>query len=285
MASYQLACDDQQRVQRLLYSWLILIWIARCWDGLLLGQLSETPFLRVGANNVLWLYWLSDVPHWIQTYPILGWLLDMSWLTFAIWGLKNPESRCAAITSSLIVLHYYLYYIGVVTHHEHTLLGIIFCFPLLWLSAIQRFVLMFVGLRYYVLWVMVSAATWKIYRGSWLVPHQMAEILTDQHLSYLVQYPDAWYARMLYWLIAHPNATNLLWYLGWLIEGSFVVGFFTRRWDYYLGRLFIGFFMVDYVLMGINFWEFCIFALVFYPWKGLWGHYYSLINTPLTPHE
>lgn len=266
--------SEQSLIQRLIYGWIILIWLARAWEGLLLGPLADSALLHVGANNALWLYWLSGVPHWIQASASLGWLLDACWLGAALWGCWRGASRVAAVVVSLLTLNYYSYYIGVATHHEHTLLGIIFCLPLLWIRSPQRFVLIFGGIRYYVLWVMASAAAWKIYRGSWLVPHQMAELLADQHLSYLIQHPDAAFARLIRWLIRHPHIANILWYLGWLTEGSFIVGFFTRRWDRWLGLLFLGFFAADYALMGINFWEFCIFALVFYPWNQLWEHYY-----------
>ena len=276
---------EQRQVQRLLYSWLLLIGVLRAWEGLLLGQLADGPLLHVGADNALWLYWLSGWPHLMQQYPLLGWLLDFSWLGAMVCGWHWPRSRWAAVIVSFLTVHYYLYYISVATHHEHTLLGIIFCLPLLWAASIKRFVLLLVWLRYYVLWVMVSAAGWKIYRGSWLLPHQMAEILTTQHLSYLVQYPDALFSRFIHWLIAHPSCAHPLWCLGWMIEGSFVLGFFTRRWDHWLGLLFLGFFVADYALMGINFWEFCIFALVFYPWKRLWDYYYLLINIPQISNE
>lgn len=275
--------DDQRLIQRLLYGWILLIWLGRAWEGLLLGQLADSPLLHVGANNLLWVYWLSPIPHWIQQFAGWGWLLDGLWLGAALWGCWRGSVLTAAVVVSVLTLNYYSYYIGVATHHEHTLLGILFCLPLLWVHTPQRFALVFAGIRYYVLWMMVSAAVWKIYRGSWCVPHQMAEILLDQHLRYLLLYPDAVFSQFVRWLVAHPALANLLWYLGWLIEGSFIIGFFTRRWDRWLGMLFLSFFAADYALMGINFWEFCIFAIVFYPWTKLWEYYY--LNRPLILDE
>lgn len=283
-ASSSIVSHRQSQLQRLLYGWIVLILGVRAIQGLLLGQLMDAPFHHVGANNAFWLYWLSGVPTWLQGQPWAAWGLDGLLLGAAMVGVGRPSARWVAGLVTVLLLHYYFYYNSVATHHEHTLLGIVFCVPLLWCRRMDRFVLCFVGLRYYVLWVMASAALWKWCQGSWWVPHQMAEILKQQHLSYLVQHPDARYAQGIRWLIEHPALTNGLWYAGSLLEISFVAGFFTRRWDRYLGALFIGFFVADYALLGINFWEFCIFAIVFCPWNAFWTHYDQKIATTSISH-
>lgn len=265
-------------IQQLIYGWLLLLWIGRAVQGLLLVSLCDSPLVYVSANNAFWLYWLLGIPSLFQGNWWVALFLDGLLLVAAIGGVTRQQGRWPAVLSTFLLLNYYFYFNSVAAHHEHTLLGIVFCLPLLWFRSWERFVLFFVGLRYYVLWVMISAAGWKWHLGSWWVPHQMAEILKQQHLVHFLQSPDSTYTHLIRWLIEHPTWANILWYLGWGVESSFIIGFFTRRWDKVLACFFLGFFIADYALLGISFLEFCIFGIVFYPWKSIWAHYDTFIT-------
>jgi hypothetical protein len=64
-----------------------------------------------------------------------------------------------------------------------------------------------------------------------------------------------------------------------MVELSFGIGFFTRQWDKYLAVLWLLFFVMDYWLMGLCFAEFCIFVLLFYPWRAIWEQYQQQVGT------
>ncbi len=145
----------------------------------------------------------------------------------------------------------------------------------------KNLVLSFVALRYYCIFVLFSAFCWKWSRGSLFFPNQLSEILKRQHIDYLIDFPDAYFSQFIRYLIANPSLSNLFWYSGWVVEAVFVVGFFTRTYDKLFLGLFLAFFIMDYFIMNLCFVEFCIFALVFYPWKGIWSYYDLKLRSPI----
>jgi hypothetical protein len=92
----------------------------------------------------------------------------------------------------------------------------------------------------------------------------MSAILKEQHLDYLTNTPDTFYADCLRFLIVHPEVSSVFWVLAWVLEATFIVGFFSRKWDKWLALLFLAFFVMDYILMNLMFAEFCILILVFW---------------------
>lgn len=270
------AQKEQEKIQSLVWVFFALAWIFRYWQGLLLFQLSPTPFVSVKADNVFWLYHATQIPYFILNYQPLAFLVDASWLILALMGIFKRRDRWITIIAYLLLINYLIVFNSTSTHHEHILVGLLFCMPLLFFQDQTNFTLIFAGIRYYAIFILFSAGIWKLYRGSLFVPNQMSEILKHQHIDYLISYPDAFFSDFITYLIANPSIANLLWYGGWFIELIFILGFFTRRHDKLLGVLFLIFFIMDYLLMQLCFIEFCIFVLVFYPWKNIWKHYESL---------
>ncbi|MGH1338269.1 MAG: hypothetical protein ACRBFS_19250 [Aureispira sp.] len=265
--------EEQQQIKRLLWLLALLVWCWRYWQGCLLHQLQEAPFVFVGADNTFWLYHALQIPALVIQQYSLALFLDCSWFFLALYGLWKVQQRFAGALLWLLYTNYFIIYNSIATHHEHILVAGLFCFLLLMVNQLSRFILLFVALRYYALWVLFSAALWKIGLGSWNDTQHLEEILKHQHISLLVYRSDDLYSQAISWLIQHPFYTQLLWYIGFLVELSFGIGFFTRRWDKILGILWLLFFIMDYCLIGLCFAEFCIFALVFYPWREIWNRY------------
>lgn len=265
-----------QFVKKSIWLFFLLVWIARLWQGLLLHQLHEAPFVSVAADNFYWLWHgLGFVSFSIQNYW-LGLGLDLSWLGVAILGLLQKEKKWQIVLFWFIFLNYFIVYNSVATHHEHTLVPLLFLQLLLIIKNTKNFTLFFVAARYYALFTILSAALWKIGRGSIWTAGQMKEILKLQHFDYLTSYPESNYSHFIYYIINHAYLADLLWLAGWGLELLFMVGFFTRKFDKWLAGLFFAFFAMDYLIMNICFAEFCIFAIVFYPFPHIWKNYYQL---------
>ncbi|BDS11145.1 hypothetical protein [Aureispira anguillae] len=264
---------DKQTIQRIIWLFLLFVWLLRFKQGLLLHQLHLSPFISPKADNIYWIYHALQLPHCIIQHFYLGLLLDLLWFFSCLWGIKRSSSRSLGIIILFLVVNYSIIYNSVATHHEHKLVGLLFCLPLLILQSPKNFVLAFAGIRYYAIFALFSAGLWKIWRGSIFFPNQMSEILKHQHLDYLINYPNSHFSTFISYLIDHPYCSSAFWYGGWILELSFIVGFITRKFDKLLGVLFLIFFLMDYLLMHLCFIEFCIFALLFYPWKGIWNYY------------
>lgn len=267
------AKKDQKQIQRLIWSFLLFTWLLRWWQGLLFYQLQNAPFVSVEADNTFWLIHALQTPYYsIHSLP-LAILLDFSWLFICLYSLWTKHNRILSILMAMVFFNYFITYNSVATHHEHTLVGLLFFIPLLFVKSLKNFTLLFATVRYYTVFALFAAGFWKVWRGSILHPNQMSEILKRQHLDYLISYPKTSFSNIITYLIEHPGISNGLWHSAWVIEIAFIIGFFTRKFDKLLGLGVLLFFFFDYLLMNLFFLEFCIFAFAFYPWKGIWDYY------------
>ena len=265
-----------QKTKNTIWWGFLLLWIIRYVQGLLLHQLHGAPFVSVEADNFFWLWHgLQLVCYSIENYTLaIG--LDGIWLLLALIGITGRSKWWLNLIFLFVFTNYFVCFNSVATHHEHTLIGFLFLQFLFLVYQYTSFVLTFATIRYYVLFSMVNAGVWKVWRGSAFYYEQLEAILKIQHLDYLTTYPENTYSHFIYYLIHNPSITASLWTAAWGIELFFLVGFFTKRLDTLLGYLFLLFFLGDYIIMDISFLEFCIFAIVFFPAKGIWDHYNEL---------
>lgn len=138
-------------------------------------------------------------------------------------------------------------------HHEPFILYFLLSFAF-WTNREQRWYTVMAGCRYYFLYVFASAAVWKIARGALFNGQEMSRILLMHHTDLLSGPCDSLSCRAYFYLIDHPALSWCFYAAGVLLEVSFVVGFFTRRWDRLLLGLAVLFVVADHLVMCIPYW-------------------------------
>ncbi len=109
--------------------------------------------------------------------------------------------------------------------------------------------------------IFFSTALWKIRAGGVFNPDQLSAVLLRQHASLLLSDSSSLFSQLLTFLIANKTLSYTIYLLAFLLEFSFVLGFFTRRYDRLLIACFILFLLFDYLLMEIN----------YFPWTPFLG--------------
>jgi hypothetical protein len=138
-------------------------------------------------------------------------------------------------------------------HHEPFILLLLLA--LVWTTdQTDRFYLILKACRFYFLYIFVSAAIWKIARGSIFNGEEMSRILLLHHTDLLTGDCTSLTCRTYSWLIAHPAISQALYMAGAMLEASFILGFFTRRRDRLLIALAILFVIADLLVMRIPYW-------------------------------
>jgi hypothetical protein len=117
-----------------------------------------------------------------------------------------------------------------------------------------RFYSLMTVCRYYFLYVFVSAAIWKLARGAVFNGQEMSRILLLHHTDLLTGDCSSFACRAYRWLIVHPVISQALYIGDALLEASFIIGFFTRRWDRWLIAFAVVFVLADLLLMRIPYW-------------------------------
>jgi uncharacterized membrane protein YphA (DoxX/SURF4 family) len=112
--------------------------------------------------------------------------------------------------------------------------------------------------------IFFSAGLWKLRVGGVFNTDEMSGILLLQHKQILAANTDSFFAHTIQWLILHPAISYMLYLLGLMAELLFVIGFFTRRYDWLMNMAFIGFLLSDLLLMQINYFNWLVFAGLLY---------------------
>jgi hypothetical protein len=210
-------------------------------------DLSELLLIAAGLPRFMighpWTFFLADA---------LLYLLPVPLLIYAV--RKGRFSSPLGIAFSLFIAVYLLLAnIFWQNDHEPFVLYILLSFAFL-TNREERFYALLKGARYYFLYIFFSAAIWKIARGAVFNVEEMSNILLIHHSELLSGNGASAAARCYVYLIDHPGLSWLFYLGGVLLELSFAIGFFTRRFDRVLLGLAILFVTADLLLMRIPYW-------------------------------
>jgi len=132
--------------------------------------------------------------------------------------------------------------------------------PLVFIFRYERgFYFSLNSMRYIFLLILISTGLWKIRAGGIFNPEEMSGILLKQHAAYLVHAPGDWFTNCINYLVIHQNLSYLLYLMVTIAELSFIIGFFTKRFDKVLILVFLLFVLFNFLLMRINYFAWIAF--------------------------
>jgi hypothetical protein len=254
---------------RYFYLACLVIFILRFASSALFSQLSQPVLIGPGIDNTYWLFHWLHIPYIVTHSVVWSAVLDMLMFVLPVIASLIPRRRLIAVLFTLLVFVYQVTYSTYAIHHYHSLVGVLFLSIPFWFGPGQRFILMWQAARYYFFFIFSSAALWKLSSGSLWAHGQMSSIMMAQHAQTIYEYPSSMLTHLRSYIIAHPTiSTSFLW-AGFLLQLSFLGGFFTKKYDRAYLVLFLAFFVVNYLLMGIFSVELFIFCLVLLDWDKI----------------
>jgi hypothetical protein len=261
--------SEQNTIARIYYSFMLLVMVIEYLSGHLIHQLCEPVLIHPAADNTYWLLHLLFIPQWIAQSSFVEIVFEGCWVAIAISCLFFRSRVWLNVLFTLFFLVFIVTKNSYVAHQEHGINAAFLMSFIFWTNSEIRFSFLFRAFRYYVLFIFVSAACWKIFRESFFNPIQLSETLKNQHAYFLSMNPQgAWYSVITY-LINHSWVSHTIFVSAVLLQLSFAAGFFTRKFDKWLLVLFFLFFAGDWLLMGLSFYQTFIAAIVFLNWKSL----------------
>ncbi len=250
------------------YGVAMFIFFRKLISASMFSQMNHPLFL-FGENEKVYQWFLaSGIPQFVTSNPLIASLFDVSLLVCAI-GLLLSSKRIFAFLFSAVVLIYFLTYNVVSGHHYHGMAGLLVMSMVFWFKKEEKFNLVWDGARYYLLYIFVSAALWKIFRGSAFYNEQLSNILMGQQIDMLLQNPDNFKSKIAAYLISHPSTSHLVLLGNVLLQLIFAVGFFTKKFDRVLLVLFVLFCVMNYLVMSIISTELLILGLTLLNWDWL----------------
>ncbi len=232
------------------FSFALVLLFIRFISNALLSEIGRPPFVFPESEWAYRLFLKSGIPHFLTFNFIIGGLFDAMLFFLPIIFMISLK-RVYAIAFTLLLLVYFFTFNLATGHHYHGMVAVLVVTIPFWTKKENRFSLLWEGARFYLLYIFSSAALWKLLRGAVFYPDQLSNILKSQQLDLLLQQPNSFAAAVAHYLIVHPGISHLVLIANVLLQLSFLVGFFTKRFDTALLFLLILFVLANYFVMGI----------------------------------
>ncbi|MEI6311775.1 MAG: hypothetical protein WCP57_05925 [Bacteroidota bacterium] len=254
---------------RIYFALVVIFLLKQYADGLLLFQFDHVVFKYPSIDNTYWLFYLLQIPQLLASSKSSLLIFDLALLFSCISNVIFIQRVWLARIFAVLFFIYFICVNSFSGHHSHMLVGIllsnvVFCFRSLHTQLKLKEIL-----RYYLLFLMTSAAFWKIGRGNLSDVQHFSNILFNQHIYELIASKKNLHTHIISYLIEHTPLSYSLYIIATICEIIFIVGFFTKKYDRYLILVFILFFSMDYLLMDLNFVELSVLLLTFIPLKKI----------------
>jgi hypothetical protein len=181
----------------------------------------------------------------------------------------------------LLYVHYFKIQLRLIFAICNSLFNIFYCtlIPIFTCSSIQQFIpwmiiplvfvykneekftTIFYSLRWIFLAIFLSAGLWKITTGSIFHAEHFGAILLQQHTQAFIDGNESSFIKF---IIAHKTVGHFFYVAAFFAEISFIVGFFTTKYDRLLIIFFSSFIILDYALMEINYCSWLVFIVFLY---------------------
>jgi hypothetical protein len=266
MPSTEAFKDEVRLKANFVFGFALFILYYRFISASIMSALSQPPFIFPEDEIIYRLFLTSGIPQFITSGSLVPALFDVCWYALPVLFLLTLD-RAYVIAFTILTLIYFLTYNIAAAHHYHSLIGLIVISIPFWSKKETRFHFLWEAARYYWLYVLASAALWKLFRGSVFYTDQLSNILKSQQINLLLQHPDTFRAHIAQYLIAHPPVAHIILLLNVAVQLSFLVGFFTKKFDGYLFVLAIIFVIANYYVMGIVSTELLILNFTLMNWE------------------
>jgi hypothetical protein len=225
----------------------------------LLHQLQSPVLKYPYVDLTYWAFHWLGVPEFITAHYWVAVLFDTllaGSCVMAMW-----KQRFWALLFAVLYFIYFIVFNTYGAHHTNHKIGMLLIAVPFIVRDIVSFNLLWEGLRYFLLFSYSSSFLWKLFRMSWWHPDQGLLIMRKNFLHDV----DGLHT----WLLSHPQLVNVFFSAGFLLEGLFIAGFFTKRFD--KGLLIVSILLVIgfWLMADAHFFELLILSLTLVNFKAL----------------
>lgn len=235
------------------FLWLLL-------NGLTFSTFNPVFFLNALDFSTNFLL-LTNIQHLIISSKFCRILLDIFFLTLPLLLLYThyykPKYRPTIALVNTIFNLLYCILLSIFTFITTqqcipwVLIPLVFC-----CISIEKFSVHFYALRWIFLAIFLSAGLWKLKTGAIFNTEQMSALLLQQYAQNII---DGKINNILSYFILNNKIAHVFYIGAFIAEVSFVVGFFTTKYDRYLIIIFCLFIVLDYFMMEINYFSWIVF--------------------------
>jgi hypothetical protein len=264
-------------LQRIFFGGVLLIFIYKFFLNLLISQIGLNPVLYQEIDPSYWLLMILKIPQLVAGNKFSAIFFDLIIILSALVSFIKPAQTWSV---KIFYVFYFLYYMlfNLLAGHHFVNIGILVtAFPFMF-KRNKKFALLFACSRYYFLFILTSAALWKLWRGSLFHSEQLLSILKEKNLMAIINKDTSLTAKISFFIGTREGLVLPIWIFMGVLEISFVIGFFSYRYDKLLLLNYILFAIGGFLIVDIGNFENFLMLLTLFPVVGL----ISRINRKLT---
>ncbi len=258
---------DREKAARLTFGFALLILADRYSTHTLVHQLEHPVLFITEFDYTFWIYHFIRFPEIFVQNRYGSYFFDTILVVSTIWNLLTAaKNRIVVLIGALAWTLYGITYNSYVCHFMHNISGIMLL-PYVFLAKKEKdFSLVWDGARYFCLFIYADAFLYKAIIGRNLYYFPMGvEIIKTNQAQFMLQNPTSTLTRIYSFFITRPGLS----YAGFvgmvLLQGSMIIGFFTRKWDRFLFFIPILFHLINYFFVDVSFWELLVLNLTLLP--------------------
>lgn len=252
---------ERRRIARIVFSLIGLSLIWSFFSDTLLHQLQRPVIKFPYVDLTYWgMHWLG-IPEFLTGNFWVALFFDLALFAACILSFWAPEKRLYIWSFIVLYFIYFITFNTYGTHHTNHKIGFLVIALPFTVADYKSFNYLWQGLRYFSLFAMADAFLWKFFRLAWLHTDQGLMIMKKNAAAILYFEPNSWTSDLYRWLLQHPGLVNAGYLAGVVMEGLFIIGFFTRKYDTYLFALTIVLTLGFWVIADAQFFQFMILNL------------------------
>ncbi|HMW13122.1 MAG TPA: hypothetical protein PKK18_10835 [Chitinophagales bacterium] len=258
----RISIHDKDTFAKVVFAYYILLLLFRWHSSAFLTNIFAQPLQSPGADNAFWLSHIIGFPQYIIQHYWASLLLDISLVVFAIacffMATKKPV---VCIVFIIIYITHRITLESYACSHTKSMAAIFMAFLPFCCSKERNFYLTFEFSRYFLLYIMVASAFFKVYNGMALQPNLFATTLINQHIDVAINQPTNFSYQIASILIKYPIIAGISYTALVIVQAFFIIGFFTKKIDNILFILLLCFTISTYLLMRIYNFDIIILGL------------------------
>ncbi|HEV2354556.1 MAG TPA: hypothetical protein VGR89_09950 [Puia sp.] len=247
---------------RLVTGSILLLLALRWFEHATLSRLASPPLFHAEVDITYWLFKDSGLPVFLIRHQAAAVIFDLLMFSSGLIAFLRPFNRVAILVFAVLLFLYGLTFNLFATHHLAQVAGFM---VVLWpfvLRDNKKFGLAWEGMRYFTCFIYFTAFVWKAVPGHSLYDlHQGTVTFKANLVDYLVQNPGGFITTVYRWCLRNPWLLDAGEKATVLLEGTMVIGFFTRKFDRYLIWVPVAIHVITYYFSDVFFIELLVVDL------------------------
>lgn len=254
---------QRTRIARIVFGLALVSLTLSFFSHTLLHQLQQPVIKFPYVDTTYWVMHYLQIPEFITSHFWVALLFDLGLFASCLLSFLYPQKR---LFIWLFIVLYFVYFITFNTfgcHHLGDKIGFLLIALPFAVADHKSFSFLWQGLRYFLCFAFADAFLWKFCRLAWLHTSEGMLILKMNQAAFLYLEPNTWFAGFYRWLLQYPGWLQAAYITGAIMEGLFIIGFFTRKYDRWLLVLSLSLPVGFWLIADAWFFQLLILSLTF----------------------